>query len=194
MPFANLLLNIRKLNNITRWSNEYLHQRASVAEHSFFVMQLAQLLGFIEEEHGKKVNWETLYRKALNHDVPEALVGDVISTTKNVNEQIKKTIKTVEEKLVAEFLTEPLPEPYRGYYENALSEGKDESLEGEILRAADNIDALIECILEIRLSNTDPFLEKYVVILEKIKVIPLKSVDYFLKHILPYLAGECKIV
>jgi putative hydrolase of HD superfamily len=193
MPFSKLLLTIRKLNNISRWSNEFLHRRASVAEHSFFVTQLAQLLGFIEEANGSKVNWELLYRKALNHDVPEALVGDVISTTKNLNADIKQTIKQVEEYMVGAYLTNPLPSPYKEYYEKALEEGKDASLEGRILTAADNIDALIECLMEICLSNTDPFMEKYFAILEKVKESPLVSVQFFLKDILPYLAGECKI-
>ena len=46
-----LITTARKLNNIGRWANEFLHLRASVAEHSFSVAQIAQLLGIIEEEN-----------------------------------------------------------------------------------------------------------------------------------------------
>ena len=51
-----------------------------------------------------------------------------------------------------------------------IFDGKDDSIEGLILTAADNIDALIECIQEIKLSNYEPFLEKYTYILDKIIV------------------------
>ena len=37
-----LITTARKLNNIGRWANEFLHQRSSVAEHSFSVAQQLQ--------------------------------------------------------------------------------------------------------------------------------------------------------
>ncbi|MDR2104354.1 MAG: HD domain-containing protein [Deferribacteraceae bacterium] len=186
--FALLLDNLRKLNNVMRWSNEFLHRRASVAEHSFCVAQIAQMLGFIEESLGRTVDWKLLYRKALNHDVPEAVVGDVISTTKNVNQDIHDTIKKVEVLLVENMIAE-LSEPFRSEYRTLFFDGKDESTEGKILTAADNIDALIECLQEIKLSNTVPFAEKYGIIKAKIEKIPLASAQYFIKEILPSLAG-----
>lgn len=193
MSLGNVILSARKLNNIGRWANEFLHRRASVAEHSFAVAQIAQMLGFIEESHGAQVDWKVLYRKALNHDIPEAVVGDVISTTKNINAQIQETIRQVEESLVEEMLLSGLPEPYKELYRFAFFDGKDESLEGLILRSADNIDALVECLQEISLANADPFVDKYYFILNKIKASPLKSVEYFLKEILPQLVGQCKV-
>ena len=51
-----LITTARKLNNIGRWANEFLHQRSSVAEHSFSVAQIAQLLGIIEEENGRQID------------------------------------------------------------------------------------------------------------------------------------------
>ncbi|MDR2884595.1 MAG: HD domain-containing protein [Deferribacteraceae bacterium] len=187
-----LLLNIRKLNNIARWSNEFVHQRASVSEHSFFVAQIAQMLGTIEEEMGGTVDWKTLYRRALNHDVPESLMGDVISTTKNMNEATKRVMEEAEAQFIDDLLAE-VPAPYKGEYHELLSQGKDDTLEGQILTAADNLDALVECIQEIRLSNTDPFIEKYFLVLKKIESIPLASVQYFLKEVLPELVGKCKL-
>ena len=181
---SQLLLNIRKLNNIGRWSNEFLHRRASVAEHSFSVTQIAQMLGFIEESLGGTVNWKALYRKALNHDVPEALMGDVISTTKNINEHTKETMKQVEIQLVDKVLLENVPSPFKEEYRFTVFDGKDDSLEGKILRDADHIDALIECLQEMRLGNTDPFTDKYSVILKKVEDSQVKCVKYFLKNVL----------
>lgn len=188
---GNLITTARKLNNIGRWANEFLHQRSSVAEHSFSVAQIAQLLGIIEEEHGRKIDWKRLYRKALNHDIPEAVMGDVISTTKNSNAEVKKALSLVEETLVEENLLSSIQEPYKSIYREIIFDGKDESLEGLILAAADNLDALIECIQEIKLSNCEPFLEKYTYILDKIKSIDLYSADYFVQYILPYITNNC---
>ncbi len=85
-----LITTARKLNNIGRWANEFLHLRSSVAEHSFSVAQIAQLLGIIEEQHGQNIDWKRLYRKALNHDIPESVKADVISTTKHSHAEGKK--------------------------------------------------------------------------------------------------------
>ena len=186
-----LITTARKLNNIGRWANEFLHQRSSVAEHSFSVAQIAQLLGIIEEENGRQIDWKRLYRKALNHDIPEAVMGDVISTTKNSNAEVKKALSIVEETLVGENLLNSISEPYKSIYREIIFDGKDDSIEGLILTAADNLDALIECIQEIKLSNCEPFLEKYTYILDKIKSIDLYSAGYFAQHILPYITNNC---
>lgn len=189
-----LIITARKLNNIGRWANEFLHQRPSVAEHSFSVCQIAQLLGVIEEQNGTIVNWRVLYKKTLNHDIPEALVGDVISTTKNINQDVKKALDIVEKTLVEEQLLQKIDEPYRAIYRDIIFDGKDETLEGRILSCADNMDALIECIQEIKLANTEPFLEKYYQILNKLEGIGLYSGGYFLKNILPFIIKDCDIL
>ena len=124
-----LITTARKLNNIGRWANEFLHQRSSVAEHSFSVAQISQLLGIIEEEHGSNIDWKRLYRKALNHDIPEAVMGDVISTTKNSNAEVKKALSLVEETLVEENLLNAVSEPYKSIYRQIIFDGKDESIE-----------------------------------------------------------------
>lgn len=188
--FAEYLSNVRKLNNIGRWANEFLHRRASVSEHSFCVTQIAQMLGIIEESYGTQIDWKLLYRKALNHDVPEALMGDVISTTKNINEQTKSALNKVEAELVDNYLLAKVPPEFRDEYRRLLSDGKDESLEGQILRYADSIDALIECLQEVQLANAKPFQEKYDTILKSINKSSLKSVHYFINEILPALKGK----
>lgn len=189
-----LILAARKLNNIGRWANEFLHQRSSVAEHSFAVAQIAQLLGLLEETNGKNIDWQKLYRKALNHDIPESVVGDVISTTKNSNEEVKKALHMVEKSLVEEKLLSGIEEPFYSRYKEIIFDGKDESLEGKILSAADNIDALIECIQEVKLANKEPFLEKYYYIMEKINQIDIYSSRYFVENIIPYLIKDCEVL
>jgi len=191
MSFDKYLLTVRKLNNMERWATEFMHQRTTVSEHSFFVAQIGQMLGIIEEHNGNIVNWKRLYSKLLNHDVTEAMTGDIISTTKHKNKEIKAMVERIEQELVEENLINTIDEGYRDLYRNMLLDGKDSTLEGRILTCADSIDALIECINEIKLNNCQPFEDKYYSILKNITECDIESGKYFLESILPGLLNGC---
>ena len=60
---CNYLLTVRKLNNMGRWSTDFMHQRTTVSEHSFFVAQVGQMLATIEEVNGETVDWGRLFKK-----------------------------------------------------------------------------------------------------------------------------------
>ncbi|ADD67986.1 metal dependent phosphohydrolase [Denitrovibrio acetiphilus DSM 12809] len=185
MGLAQFLYAARKLNNIGRWASDFMHIRASVSEHSFFVTQVAQMLGMIEEEHGNSVNWEKLYKKALNHDVVEAFTGDILSNVKNMTPKMKTAVDDIENMIADELLFSKMEPPYRDMYRDMIFDGKDESLEGQILRYSDNIDAMLECLTETKLGNNPPFKKKYSEIREKLKKSPLTSVQFFIEKVLP---------
>ena len=188
----NYLLTIRKLNNMGRWSTDFMHQRATVSEHSFFVVQVGQMMGLIEEENGNIIDWERLFKMLLNHDVVEALTGDIISTVKYKNEQLREMLNLLEKEIAEENLLINMEEPYKSIYRDMLQDGKDDTLEGKILKYADYFDAIMECIGEVRLNNFEPFVDKYHSILEKISESELASTKYFIEKILPELVKGCK--
>jgi len=192
MGLHNYLMTVRKLNNMGRWSTDFMHQRATVSEHSFFVSQIGQMLALIEEENGKKVDWSRLFRKLLNHDVVEAMTGDIISTVKHKNEQLRDMLNLLEREIVEENLLSSMEEPYKSIYREILFDGKDETLEGKILKCADYIDAIMECVNEVRLNNLHPFVEKFHLITEKLAESDLVSAAYFMDKILPELVKDCK--
>ena len=185
MGFSNYLHIVRKLNNMGRWSNEYMHSRATVSEHLFFVTQIGQMLGVIEEENGNPVDWKLLYEKLINHDVPEAMTGDIINTMKYRESKLKELVDKIEDELVEEELVDNLESPYKERYRTMLTSFKDDSLEGHILEYADRIDALLECVYELKLGNSQTFKEKYYILVEKLEESELFSVKYFLKEVLP---------
>ncbi len=191
MSLDKYLKTVRKLNNMGRWAPEFMHQRATVSEHSFLVAQIGQMLAIIEEEHGNKVDWEHLFKKLINHDVVEALTGDILSFVKHKKPEMKKMVDIIEEEVAEEHLLSYMEEPYRSIYKKLMFDGKDETLEGQILRAADHIDALIECINELNLENCVPFEEKYNTILNQLKQVNTVSAKYFLEKILPELLSDC---
>lgn len=192
MSLHNYLLTVRKLNNMGRWATDFMHQRTTVSEHSFFVAQVGQMLALIEEENGNKINWESLFKKLLNHDVVEAMTGDIISTVKHKNVQLRDMLNMLEKEVVEENLIINMEDPYKSIYRDILFDGKDESIEGRILKCADHIDAIMECIGEVRLNNLFPFAGKYHSILDKLKENDLTSARYFISEILPGLVKECK--
>lgn len=194
MGFSNYLEIVRKLNNMGRWSNEYMHSRATVSEHIFFVTQIGQMLGVIEEENGNEVNWKVLYEKLLNHDVPEAMTGDIINTMKYRESKLKELVDKIEDELVEEELVENLDSPFKERYREMLMDFKDDTLEGRILEYADRIDALIECIYELKLGNYQTFREKYFVLVDKLKESELVSVKYFLEQVLPDIVKDIEIL
>jgi putative hydrolase of HD superfamily len=162
-----------------------MHIRSSVSEHSFFVTQIAQMLGVIEEEKGRNIDWERLYKKALNHDVVEAFTGDILSNVKNMTPKIKHAVDDVENMIAEELLFSKIDSPYKEIYRDMIFDGKDESIEGQILRYADNIDAMLECLTEAKLGNNTPFKKKYEEIKVKLQKVELQSVKYFITEILP---------
>ena len=185
MGLGQYLLAARKLNHISRWASDFMHVRSSVSEHSFLVTQIAQMLGIIEEEHGTAINWETLYKKALNHDVVEAYTGDILSHVKNKTPKMKAAVTDIENTIVEELLFSDIDEPYKSIYKDMLFSGKDETTEGQILKYADYIDAMLECLTELKLGNHSPFRKKYYEIREKCALSNLFSVHYFLENVLP---------
>jgi len=192
MGLHNYLQTVRKLNNMGRWSTDFMHRRATVSEHSFFVAQIGQMLALIEEENGNIIDWGRLFKKLLNHDVVEAMTGDIISTIKHKNEQFRDMLGMLEKEVVEENLLISMEEPYKSIYRDILSDGKDETLEGRILKCADYIDAIMECVYEVRLNNLDPFVEKYHAILNNLGDSDLASAKYFMDKILPELVKGCK--
>ena len=188
---ANFLSYARKLANISRWNVEFLYKKASVAEHSFFVAQIAQLIGIIEEKNGAVIDWKRLYRKAINHDIKESVTGDIPHHTKHRKEEVNKALAMIETELVREYILSEIPdEDYRKRIEEIINADKDDTLEGKILTAADMIDAMLECAQEVKLGNTNPFLGKYRYWEKRLQKIDLAAVPLFLEHILPEFDKE----
>ena len=182
---ANFISYARKLSNIKRWNTEFLYHKASVAEHSYSVAQIAQCIGLIEEQHGQEINWAKLYRKAINHDIKESCTGDILHNTKHKKEEVNKALDIIETELSNEYILSKIDNlTYRKKVEEIINEDKDDTIEGKILTAADCIDAMLECQQEIRLGNLMPFRERYYYLEKKLYDIELYAVKPFLTEII----------
>ena len=189
MGMHQYIKSLSDLESIFRCPGKFKYEEHSVAAHSFKVTNIAQFLGTVEEQSGKTVDWRSLYEKALNHDYSELFIGDIKTPVKYATPQLREMLADVEESMTENFIKNEIPAEFQEAYSKRLKEGKDATLEGEILSVADKVDLLYESFGEIQKGNPESvFTEIYE---ESLKTIlqfsHLNSVQYFLNEILPEL-------
>lgn len=193
MGMHQYIKSLSDLENIIRLSGKFKFEEHSVAAHSFKVTQIAQFLGTVEEQAGNTIDWRSLYEKALNHDYTELFIGDIKTPVKYADPSLREKLANVEEKMAKNFIQTVIPEEFQEAYINRMKEGKDESLEGQILAVADKIDLLYESFGEIQKGNPEPVFDE--IYEESLSTIVeykhLSCVQYLIKEILPdLLSGD----
>lgn len=180
------------MEKLIRLPGKFKYFEHNVAAHSFKVTKIAQYLGTVEEYNGNVIDWKSLYEKALNHDFAEVFTGDIKTPVKYASTELKMLFSQVEEEMVENFIKEEIPEQYRDIYRQRLQEGKDDSLEGQVLAVADKIDLLYETFGEIQKRNPEPlFFEIYEMSLETIMQFDhLASVQDFIDNVIPEMLTE----
>ena len=82
----------RGLAQVKRYHSTPLHQHENVAEHTFYVVSIANALCALLEEKGKSVNKLEVMEKALVHDFEEMYSGDILQPFKYSDPQMKELI------------------------------------------------------------------------------------------------------
>ncbi|MFA9558301.1 YfbR-like 5'-deoxynucleotidase [Evansella sp. AB-rgal1] len=185
MGIHTYLQSLSKLERIHRAPGEFKFEEHNVAAHSFKVAQYAQLLATVEEQSGTKIDWKSLYEKALNHDYSEIFIGDIKTPVKYATPELREMLAQVEEGMTKKFIEAEFPDELLPIYLEKLKEGKDETVEGRILAVADKMDQVYEAFNEIEKGNTERvYREMYEEALLSIQKINLHCVSYFFNHIL----------
>lgn len=183
---------LNDLEKLIRCPGKFKYQEHNVAAHSFKVTKIAQYFGTVEEHGGTDIDWKSLYEKALNHDYPEIFTGDIKTPVKYASSELNTLFREVEETMTVRFIEEEFPEEYHKEYKRRLKEGKDDSIEGQILSVADKVDLLYESFGEIQKRNPEKlFFEMYENSLITIKQYShLVCVQDFLHNILGEMLKE----
>ena len=192
MGMHQFIQGLSNLETLRRAPGFFKYQEHSVAAHSFKVAEIAQMLGDVEELAGNKVNWQMLYEKSLNHDYTERFIGDIKTPVKYATPTLRHMLADVEATMTENFIKNEIPRDFQDRYRRRLSEGKDETLEGQILSVADKIDLLYERFGEIEKGNPEQvFLDIYSESLSTILQFRNRpSVRYFLEEVLPDMLDE----
>lgn len=173
-----LTSNLRNIRNIKRYSSSSVHHSENVAEHSYWVSYYSLLIAEDLLSKGVTLDFRLLLSKAILHDLPEGLTGDIIHTFKHHNAEMKAITNKTEEILYKETLEKEFPKQIAtDLFELTLS--SKEGFEGEIIALSDVICVFAYAYDEFQMGNKT--------ILKTIKETKKKlEKTTFSKELMPY--------
>ena len=170
-----------RMKNIYRWGLMRNTRRENLSEQSLEVAQIAHALALIgNKRFGKSYNADFVVTAAIYHDSAEIITGDMPTPIKYYNDEIKAAYKQIEvaaEKQLTNMLPEDFKEEFAAIY----------SPEGEVtalIKAADKISALIKCLEELNMGNSE-FAVAEKSTRKAIKELNLPEADVFMEEFLP---------
>ena len=146
------LLDIRSLMTVGRFSVYKCHFREDVAQHSYYTALYAMVLADLERRRGTSVNVERLVRMAILHDAEEARTGDVHHPFKHQDPAFAEMLDSRAFDWFGSLLSSLPPDLAKEYVALRKAE-REASTEGELLKAADKIEALLWAYEEYLLGN-----------------------------------------
>ena len=150
---------LSRMKYIDRWGLMHNTRKENLSEHSFESAVLAHALAVLRNERfGGGVSPERAALLALFHDATEIITGDMPTPVKYYNGALRKAYAEVEA-VARDRLLALLPADLQPVYDPLLSEGRTGSPEDQALiplvKAADKLSALIKCVEERRMGNTE---------------------------------------
>lgn len=177
---------MNRMKFIERWGLMNSTRPENVMEHSALTAMLAHALCLLENKlFGGGYNPERAALLGLYHESAEVLTGDLPTPVKYFNDSITTAYKAIEQEAERRICAR-LPQTLKTDMEGLISQDKGER-EYAMVKAADKLAALIKCVEETKAGN-DEFKRAYSATLKSLKESGFKSVDYFLKEMLPAFA------
>lgn len=151
---------VRTLKYLRRWNRINRSIESSVMSHTFLVAVLVLLFSEISKkeasDHNDTIDYFqlTAVRRALFHDVPEALTGDLITPVKQTIARYDSEALNIAEKALQDRLLAAAPEGVRQEIENnslldEIREGAPFSVDS-LVKACDRLALVLECAFERR--------------------------------------------
>lgn len=176
---------IRKIQNIDRYSNSDSLNTSSVSAHTTNVTILAFVLGRWEEyKFGNVINWKELLLRAIFHDALESVTGDVLGPTKGLIDGFKETLELIELKIFENTISKYLQDEHEDLKRYILNP-KDETIEGYVIDSADKLDTLFEVRNMLSFTNIaldDEYIEMLNNQVNRLMRMKNKSTKYFLRY------------
>ncbi len=145
-----------RLKYVTRFSTCRTLHKESVAEHVYFTILYAQILGcWIENVYDVRINFGKLLFKALIHDLEECITGDIPRDFKHSHPLLNKTIDNFAGEgfklVVKDILQNEIEEEI---WFNTWYTAKDDTLEGKIVTFADFLSVISYVYEETRIAKS----------------------------------------
>ena len=154
----------------------------NISEHSQQVALIGHSLAVINNViFNGDANPDRVCALAIFHEATEVITGDLPTPIKYFNASLNTAYKELEQ-IAADKLLTYLPKELKDYYEDLLKPDTS-SYEYRLVKAADKIAALIKCIDELKVGNTE-FKKAKSSIEKQIARFNIPEVKYFLDNFL----------
>ena len=146
---------ISRMKYISRWSLMRNTIRENISEHSLETAFIAHALAVLGNLRlGKSYDAQRCALLAMYHDAAEIITGDLPTPIKYYNRQIKNVYSEIEDNAQEQLLSY-LPEDMRGEYRSLFFHTDEDEQLWRLVKAADKISALIKCVEERQMGNSD---------------------------------------
>lgn len=181
---SNFFAMLSRMRYINRWGLMNNTREENISEHSLEVAMLAHALVTIANERfGTNLSADRAAVMGIFHDAGEIITGDMPTPIKYYNDDIRKAYQQIE--VVSEqSLLSMLPEDLRDIYEPLIDSSKADMELVPYVKAADKLSALIKCICEIRMGNTE-FMKAERTIRQALMNTELSALSVFIEEFLP---------
>ena len=175
---------ISRMKYINRWSLMRNTIAENISEHSLETAFIAHALALLRNKRfGGNVNAERCALLAMYHDAAEIITGDLPTPVKYYNKDIKSVYGEIENnannQLLA-YLPEDLESDYRSVF---FPDNEDKELM-QLVKAADKISALIKCVEERQMGNSD-FASAEKSTLSAVHKLNIPEAEIFLQEFMP---------
>ncbi len=156
----------------------------NISEHSLETAFIAHVLALYRNvRFGGNVDPERTALLAMYHDVTEIITGDLPTPVKYYDEEIRNRYGKVEESAKEKILSY-LPDDLREHYRSLMGKTDEEAELWQLVKAADKLSALIKCIEERNMGNSD-FAAAEQSTLNAIHEMKLPEAEEFIREFLP---------
>lgn len=170
-----------RMKHINRWGLMHALVPENLSTHSMEVAVTAHALALIGNKcFSKAYDCSTIATKALYHDLPETLTGDIPTPVKYFSDETKSAFNLLENAALKKFLNS-LPMELESTYSAVFSYTSDER---RIIKAADKICAYLKCVNERQLGNNE-FEVAQKALKNTIDAMNCEEADYFLENFAP---------
>ena len=175
---------ISRMKYINRWALMRNTINENISEHSLEVAFIAHVLALIRNKRfGGNVSPERCALLAMYHDVTEIITGDLPTPIKYYSHEIKGAYDESEQK-AKNTLVSYLPDDLKEDFEPLFCKTPQEEEAWTLVKAADKLSALIKCLEERQMGNTD-FASAEKSTLESIVAMNIPEANVFLDEFIP---------
>jgi 5'-deoxynucleotidase len=141
-----------RMKYISRWGLMRQLRQENLSEHSLECAILAHSLAVIGNKiFGKNYDPAAVALKAMYHDAPEIITGDMPTPVKYFDESTRSAYKAVESHAIDRFIS-LLPDNFKPEYASLFRYTDDEK---KLIKSADKLCAYIKCLEETNLGNNE---------------------------------------